>query len=220
MPRGPRLAFQNAFYHVFNRGINKQPIFFKETDYLFFTKKLKDLKSKYDYSLYAYCLMPNHFHLSIQTRKASISKIMSSLATSYAMYFNRNYEHFGPVFANRFHSILIENDPYFLKLSQYIYLNPVKAGIVKNPIDYRYSSIKEVLGREPLTILDEDIVRLIGETVGSQKAYEEFIFDGAKTDLAEIEKLFEKEPAIFGSNRFRVLAQKKYTRRRSKQNNA
>ena len=92
--------------------------------------------------------------------------------------------------------------------------------MVANPIDYPFSSIKEVLGREPLTILDEDIVRLIGETVGSQKAYEEFIFDGAKTDLAEIEKLFEKEPAIFGSNRFRVLAQKKYTRRRSKQNNA
>ena len=105
---------------------------------------------------------------------------MSSLATSYAMYFNRNYEHFGPVFANRFHSILIENDPYFLKLSQYIYLNPVKAGMVANPIDYPFSSIKEVLGREPLTILDEDIVRLIGETVGSQKAYEEFIFDEMK----------------------------------------
>jgi len=220
MPRGPRLAFQNAFYHIFNRGINKQPIFFKETDYFFFIKKLKNLKSKYDHSLYAYCLMPNHFHLSIQTRKTSISKIMSSLATSYAMYFNRNYEHSGPVFTNRFHSILIENDPYFLKLSQYIYLNPVNAGMIKNPIDYPFSSIKEALGREPLTILDEDIVRLIGETAGSQKAYEQFIYDGLKTDLTEIERLFEKEPAILGSNRFRVLAQKKYTRRVSKQNNA
>ena len=118
MPRGPRFVFQNAFYHVFNRGVNKQDIFLSDEDYLFFIKKLKDLKKKYDHSIYAFCLMPNHFHISIQTRKTSISKIMASLITSYSMYFNRTHKHFGSVFQNRFKSILIENNSYFLKKTQ------------------------------------------------------------------------------------------------------
>lgn len=214
MPRGPRFVFENAFYHVFNRGINKQQIFLSDTDYSFFLKKLNDLKKKYDHSIYAFCLMPNHFHLSIQTRKIPISKILSSLSTSYSMYFNRTYSHFGPVFQNRFKSILIESNSYFLKLSQYIYLNPVKAGLVSDPTLYKFSSIREVLGREPLNYLDQDIIRVIGETKDSQKEYERFIYDGISQDLTEIDKLFEKEEAVFGTNRFSTLAQKKYLRRK------
>lgn len=216
MPRGARFVFQNAFYHVFNRGINKQQIFLSKDDYQFFQKKLASLKKHYDHSVYAYCLMPNHFHISIQTRKISISKIMSSLTTSYSMYFNHKYNHFGPVFQNRFKSILIENDLYFIKLSQYIYLNPVKAGLVLDPAKYDFSSIREALSREPLSVLDENIVRLIGETKGSQKSYEEFIYSGIGQDLSDMEKLFEKEEVVLGSNNFSTLAQKKYLRRKIK----
>lgn len=216
MPRGPRFVFENAFYHVFNRGINKQPIFLKEADYQFFLSKLNQLKKKYDHSIYAYCLMPNHFHISIQTRKTSISKLMSSLSTSYSMYFNRTYNHFGSVFQNRFKSILIENDPYFLKLSQYIYLNPVKAKLAKDPTDYPYSSIREALGKEPLQFLDQDIVRLIGDTKDSLKEYEKFIYEATDEDQTEIEQLFKKEEAVLGSNKFSTLAQKKYLRRAKK----
>lgn len=216
MPRGPRFVFKNAFYHVFNRGINKQSIFLSKDDYQFFLKKLHGIGKQYDHSIYAYCLMPNHFHISIQTRKVPISKIMSSLATSYSMYFNRIYNHFGPVFQNRFKSILVQDDAYFLKLSQYIYLNPVKAGLVDNPLLYPYSSIREALGREGLYFLDEDIVRLIGEAKGSQKEYERFVLAGLKEDFSEVEKLFEKEEAVLGTNRFSSLVQKKYSRRRDK----
>ena len=216
MPRGPRFIFENAFYHVFNRGINKQQIFLSPEDYHFFLKKLLNLKSKYDHSIYAYCLMPNHFHISLQTCKTPISKIMSSLTTSYSMYFNRTYNHFGPVFQNRFKSILIESDPYFLHLSRYIYLNPVKAGLIKNPLLYPYSSIKEALGKEPQKFLDEDIVRLIGDSRNALKEYAEFIYSGISEDLSDINQLFEREEAVFGTNRFSTLAQKKYLRRRSK----
>lgn len=214
MPRGPRFVFQNAFYHVFNRGINKQPIFLSEADYYFFLRKLLHLKQKYDHSIYAFCLMPNHFHISIQTRKIPISKIMSSLTTSYSMYFNRTYGHFGPVFQNRFKSILIESDPYFLTLSRYIYLNPVKAGLVSDPKEYPYSSIKEALGLTPISHLDSDIIRLIGESEGSRKEYEKFIYNGIPQDLSEIEQLFEKEEATLGSNKFNTFAKRKYLRRK------
>jgi len=218
MPRGPRFVFQNAFYHVFNRGINKQDIFLSEQDYQFFIKKLKDLKKKYDHSIYSFCLMPNHFHISIQTRKTPISKIMASLITSYSMYFNRTHNHFGSVFQNRFKSILIENNSYFLKLSQYIYLNPVKAKLVSDPLLYQYSSIREVLGKEPRLILDEDVVRLIGETKNSLKEYEAFLYDGLKEDFTEIEQLFQKEEAVLGTSKFSTRSQRKYLRRRFKKN--
>ena len=216
MPRGPRFVFENAFYHVFNRGVNKQLIFLSENDYSFFLRKLKELKKKYDHSIYCVCLMPNHFHISIQTRKAPISKIMASLTTSYSMYFNRIHNHVGPVFQNRFKSILVENDTYFLKLSQYIYLNPVKAGLVKDPMLYKFSSIREAVGREPFTILDEDITRLVGDNENSRKEYEKFIYDGISEDLTEIERLFEKEEAVFGTNRFSTMVKKKFVRRRNK----
>lgn len=216
MPRGPRFVFENAFYHVFNRGINKQPIFITPRDYSFFLKKLSDLKKKFDHSLYAYCLMPNHFHLSIQTRKVPISKIMASLTTSFSMYFNRTHNHFGPVFQNRFKSILVQNNPYFMELSRYIYLNPVKAGLAKNPIGYEYSSIREALGYEPLSFLDDDITRLIGETKDSRKEYEKFIYDGLDQEFSDIERLFEKEEATFGTARFSTLSQKKYLRRKQR----
>lgn len=216
MPRGPRFIFENAFYHVFNRGVNKQPIFLSNQDYYFFLKKLSDLKQKFDHSVYAYCLMPNHFHLSIQTRKVPISKIMASLTTSHSVYFNKKHGRLGPVFQNRFKSILIENDPYFLKLSQYIYLNPVKAGLVEDPIDYQFSSIREVLGLEPLHILDSDITRLIGDTQSARGKYRDFIYEGLSSDLTEIERLFEKEEAVLGSEKFATRAQKKYLRRRLK----
>lgn len=122
------------------------------------------------------------------------------------------------VFQNRFKSILIESYPYFRRISQYIYLNPVKAGLIKDPIIYPYSSIREVLGKEPHFFLDEDIIRLIGETEGSRKEYEKFIYEGLSEDLSEIGKLFEKEQVVIGTNKFATFAQKKYVRGRNKKN--
>ncbi len=219
MPRGPRLAFQNSFYHVFNRGINKQPIFIDETDYKFFLLLLLRLKNKYDHSIFAYCLMPNHFHLSIQTRKTPISKILSSLATSYAMHFNKKYSHLGPVFQNRFKSILIENDSYFLQLNQYITLNPVKANLCQDPAQYPFSSFRETIGLQPPNLLDQDITRIIGETPQSLKQYTQFIYGGLQKDLSGIEKLFEKEETTFGSAHFSTVTIRKYLREANKNKN-
>lgn len=141
---------------------------------------------------------------------------MSSLTTSYSMYFNRTYKRVGPVFQNRFKSILIENNEYFLKLSQYIYLNPVSAGLVSDPMLYKFSSIREAVGKEPASLLDEDIIRLVGEIKRTQKAYEKFIYDGILENLSKIDRLFEKEEAVFGTNKFSTMANKKYLRRKNK----
>lgn len=215
MPRGARLVFENSFYHVFNRGANKQSIFLDRQDYLFFIKKLRCLKQKYDYSIYAYCLMPNHYHLSIRTRKISISKIIAALATSYAVYFNHRYHRSGPIFQNRFKSILIENDSYFLQLARYIYLNPVRAKLIKNPLMYPYSGLKEALKKSPLTILDADIIRLIGESFTSIKQFEEFVSAGMKEET-DIGLLFHEEESVFGTSHFATIAKRKYVRHKKK----
>lgn len=96
--------------------------------------------------------------------------------------------------------------------------SPVKTGLISDPLLYPYSSLKEALGKQPFSILDDDIIRLIGNTSKSQKVYQKFIYDGLERDLGEIESLFEKEEAVLGTERFATLAQKKYLRRRFKNN--
>ena len=109
MPRSARIAFAQGFYHVFNRGVNKEPIFLEEADYHTFLKRLVALRTSlgYDHSIYTYILMPNHFHLLLQTRKTPLAKIMTSLATSYSMRFNKNHDRVGTLFQNRFKSKLL-----------------------------------------------------------------------------------------------------------------
>lgn len=138
---------------------------------------------------------------------------MASLTTSYSMYFNRTHSHFGPVFQNRFKSILIENDNYFLTLSRYIYLNPVKDGLSSDPAEYPYSSFKEAIGLSPLSFLDPDIIRLVGETARSREQYKKFVYEGIKEDSSDIDRLFKTEEAMLGSNLFASRSRGKYLRR-------
>ena len=155
--------------------------------------------------------MPNHFHLSIQTRNSPISKIMASISTSYSMYFNHKYRHFGPIFQNRFKSILIENDDYFVQLSRYIYLNPVKDGLTNDPANYKYSSFLEAVREKPLKFLDTNIEKLIGQTSQSLKIYKKFIYEGVNnfSQLSEIDQIFNKDEQSFGSRRFRTFVSRK-----------
>ena len=114
-------------YHVILRSINQQEIFYDNNDRSKFLKCLKLTKEKYQYDLYAYILMNNHVHLLIKDGKDNLSKIIQSLATSYAMYFNKKYQRIGHVFYNRFKSKEIENLGYFLNVIRYIHFNCEKA---------------------------------------------------------------------------------------------
>lgn len=220
MPRGPRISFENAFFHVYNRGINRQKIFLEEDDYIKFLKRLEELKTKncYDHSIYTYILMPNHFHLLIQAKKDSVSKIMTSLLTSYSMYFNRKYRRVGTLFQNRFKSKLCDKDSYFLGASRYIHLNPIKDGLVKDLSDYPWTSYREVFGNSPFKIVDSiEVMRLIGESEQDKKHYLKFLLSGIDNleDLSS-EYSFDREVEIEGDPRFTTLSQKKYLRRRKK----
>lgn len=130
----------DSYYHIYNRGVNKQPIFKDDQDYRVFTNLLKRYLGSqtekaqnrvnhpnyfYDIELLAYCLMTNHFHLFIyQTKGDSITKFMRSLTTAYSMYFNKKYKRIGPVFQQRYRAVRITKDSQLLHISRYIHLNP------------------------------------------------------------------------------------------------
>lgn len=156
----PRIARQykksySNVYHVILRSINQQEIFFDKEDKRKFLKYLKNTKEKYDYDLYAYVLMNNHVHLLIRNKKEDISKIIQSLATSYACYFNKKYKRIGHVFYNRFNSKCVESLEYLLNTLRYIHYNPKKSGICKS-IDYNWSSYHEYVKKSNL--IDTSII--------------------------------------------------------------
>lgn len=140
MSGGNRIHFPGAIYHVVNRGNNKADIFFDDKDYNVFLKQLNEVKQSKDFDLYSYCLMPNHFHLLIEVNQQSLSKIMQCLLTAYVMYFNSRYKRVGHLFQSRYKAIVCGKEEYLLRLVRYIHLNPVRAKMVKNINDYKWSS--------------------------------------------------------------------------------
>ena len=186
MPRTARLTYPGGFYHIFNRSLEKKTIFKQSRDYIKLLDKLTDLIHEGDWIIYAYCLMPNHYHFLIEEKKMPISKLMGRLLTSYGVYFNKKYHRQGPLFQDRFKSKLIQKDNYFLKVSRYIHLNPVNAGLTENPENYPYSSLKEYLGNSKREIINLDkVTTLLGERKTRIKDYLEFIKEGMTLDLEE-----------------------------------
>lgn len=115
-------------------------MFKEEEDYQTFFKILGIVKEKYPFELNSYCLMTNHVHFLVTTGEDEIWKIMKMLLGRYAMEYNHKYQYTGHVFERRYKSILIQDPIYFLEVSRYIHLNPVRAGMVKTPLEYEYSS--------------------------------------------------------------------------------
>ncbi|MDD3627023.1 MAG: transposase [bacterium] len=140
MPRKARLDFPDKFYHICCRGQRKEKLFFQKKDYLVFLKKLKKVSVECDTLLYGYCLMPNHYHLLVKRREDLLSKFMSKLNTSFALYFNRKYSKVGYVFQGRYNSWIILNDRYLLNVLHYIHLNPGDDPNTGQYKKYKYSS--------------------------------------------------------------------------------
>lgn len=147
MPRQARNKGEFSIYHVIQRGNEKKSIFLSDEDRSRFLKVLVNMKKKYNFLLYAYCLMDNHVHLMIDDNGNDISNIVKSINISYAQYFNRIYSRCGHLFQDRFKSEMVNNDVYLFELSRYIHNNPVRAGIVKRPHEYLWSSFNIYTGR-------------------------------------------------------------------------
>lgn len=134
--------YKNCYYHIFNRGVKKRPIFHDFNDYMKFSRQAKELSRQYEITIAAYCFMPNHYHFLIKTNeKPDISSFIRRLCQSYASHYNKKYFSSGHVFQGRFKSKRVSEISYLLFLTRYIHLNPIEIGA--NLTNYLWSSYKQ-----------------------------------------------------------------------------
>ncbi|MGC9124966.1 MAG: REP-associated tyrosine transposase, partial [Caldisericaceae bacterium] len=160
MGRERRLQIEGATYHVIAKGVSGKDIFLDSKGKEYFLKVLGELSVELDVALYSYVLMSNHYHLLFKTNRGNISKFMHKLNTSYSHYFNYRYVKNGHLFNDRFRAFLIKNEEYFNAAIRYIALNPVKAGMVKKPESYEWSSYKYIFYKDapPWLKLNEALI--------------------------------------------------------------
>lgn len=158
MARQARVFSETGMYHIMFRGLNKQSIFSEKKDYEKMMSIIAKAKEENDMQIYAYCLMPNHVHLFVrEARTGDISLIMKTILSHYAGWYNYKYERCGHLFANRYKSIPIEDDSYFLTLARYIHQNPVKAQLSETLQGYEYSSFADYI-EKGVGITDTDFL--------------------------------------------------------------
>lgn len=143
MPGKACVDFRNGFYHIYNRGVNKQNIFCDDEDRWNFINLCKKTKLKYDVVFLAFCLMGNHYHLFIHTPQANLSKAMKYIDERFSKYFIRKYKadkKSGHTFMGPYGRRIVQTDRYASTLLAYIHNNPLKDGFVEHPVDYKWSS--------------------------------------------------------------------------------
>jgi putative transposase len=153
MARPLRIEFAGAVYHVTSRGNERRPIFRTNNDRLAFLRFLGETVERFGWSVTAWVLMTNHFHLAIRTAEPNLSRGMHLLNGRYAGWFNRTHHRSGHLFRGRFHAFLIHaflnnEDAYLAEVIRYVVLNPVRAGMVERPEKYRWSSYRATGGFE------------------------------------------------------------------------
>ena len=160
MARQARAASDSGIHHVMVRGINRQPIFLDDEDRERFLLCLAAVRSLSGCRILAYCLMRNHVHLVLRTGREDIGTIMKRLGVRYVGWHNRKYGRVGHLFQDRFKSRPVDDDEYLLTLLRYVWSNPVEAGLVENPQEYRWSSIGS-LGRSDGIVDERDLLALV-----------------------------------------------------------
>ncbi len=157
-----RLLINNACYHIFARGNQKQVVFKENADFRFYLSQLKRYKRKFSFRIYGYCLMPNHVHLlgePIYPEK--LPKLMQCLQRSYTAYYNKKYNKVGHLWQGRFKAKTITKDRYLLDCISYIEHNPLRANLINNLTEYEFSSYLERNLSEPheLALLDKFLLQ-------------------------------------------------------------
>jgi len=135
-----RIEFPGAFYHITQRGNNRENIFRKPGDKKYYLNKLSDLKDKYDFQLLGFALMDNHYHLLMQTGTDPLHKIIFRQNMYYSRYFNKSHNRSGHLYGGRYKAALIQDEHYLFAVLRYIHWNPVRAGICRYPEEYKWSS--------------------------------------------------------------------------------
>jgi REP element-mobilizing transposase RayT len=181
MARQLRLEYAGALYHITSRGNAQAAIYLDDEDRTRFLDLLGQEVEQQGWQCYAYCLMDNHYHLLIETPEPNLSKGMRRLNQVYTQGFNRRHGRVGHVLQGRYKAIIVDKDSYLLELCRYIVLNPIRAGMVNNSKDWRWSSYRATAGLG--TMVDWLQVGRVLDLFGSgrqlsQRRYREFVKQG------------------------------------------
>jgi putative transposase len=173
MGRVPRPQVADGLYHVMSRGNARGAIFKDDADYSTFLGQLTKVVKRFDWRCHSFCLMPNHVHLMIETPEPNLAAGMQVLNLSYARFFNWRYRRVGHVFQGPYRSVPILTEGHLLAVVRYVVLNPVEAGLVADPADWRWTSHRATAGLEPPPdFLDVDRIRSCFRHPGSNGARE------------------------------------------------
>lgn len=180
MPRKPRVDMP-GYYHVINRGANRQPIFTEKEDKEKFLKFLEHSRDSYQFIVHSFCILDNRYHLLIETTRDNLSLAVRYVNSRYAAWFNKKMQRVGPLWQGRFKSWYIHNEDYLWLLIRYIETNPVKAGLAHSLGDFPFSASFSVLnGKKPSILrgsclLQKDVQEwLLPLTANEQKIFTDF----------------------------------------------
>jgi putative transposase len=176
MPRRPRLALPNVPLHLIQRGNNRQACFISDEDYRFYLDWLGESAGKTGCRIHAYVLMTNHVHLLVSSaRSEAPGELMKALGQRYVQYMNRTYRRSGTLWEGRYRSCPTQAEDYLLACQRYIELNPVRAGMVDHPGEYRWSSYRaNAQGEADVLIQPHEVYKRLGQyATNRQAAYRE-----------------------------------------------
>lgn len=205
MSRPLRIEYQDAYYHVMNRGAGCKDIYNTKHDYNLFLEVLSEASSRFEIEIFCYCLMSNHYHLLIKTPNANLGRAMRHINGVYTQRYNRAHKTDGPLFRGRYKAILVESDSYLLHLSKYIHLNPLKARLVEDLKEYRWSSYLDYIkegGSAQEWLNREEVYGQLNSSVAPAESYKLFIQN--KEIKNELLNFYGKErlSPILGSDQF------------------
>lgn len=196
MARGPRLQIRGAIYHVMSRGNRKAVIFEDDADRRRFVRLLGEAADRYRLRCHSYCLMGNHYHAVIECTDANLSAAMNWLNGVFAQYSNRRHGRTGHLLQGRFKSVLIGDDAHLRAANTYVLMNPVRADLVEDASEWRWSSYRATVGiEEPSRWLDLSWLNWVfgGRTLrDAQLSFKEFVSEPANESPSD-------EALVFGS---------------------
>jgi putative transposase len=216
MSRTPRIVIAGQALHLVQRGNNRQAVFFSKEDYEKYLDVLKLAADKHGCAVHAYVLMTNHVHLLITpAAPESVSGMMQTIGRTYVSYVNKMYRRSGTLWEGRFKSGLIDSERYLLVCSRYIELNPVRAGMVTAPGEYRWSSYgRNALGLRNNLVSPHRIYQQLGLTdVDRQSAYKALFRYHVDTDTLSLIRNSTNQCTVIGNRRFQAEVEAMLKRR-------
>jgi len=216
MPRRSRLVVPEMPLHIIQRGNNRQACFYCDDDYLFYLECLRVYSRKTNCLIHGYVLMTNHVHLLLTPKyKQSAGQLMKRLGQRYVQYVNRTYQRSGTLWEGRFRSCIAQEDNYLLHCLQYIELNPVRANMVFQPADYRWSSYRtNAQGEENNLVKPHFIYEKLGLTEATRQAsYRDLFRYSLETGLVDEIRKATNGNFVLGNDRFKEEISKALGRR-------